>query len=116
MVDSSMALIQNLRHRGPDDQQFYLRDDVGLIHTRLSIIELSTLGAQPYRFQNLVLAFNGEIYNYKEIREDLVKHGYSFISNSDTEVLIKAFHCWREKCMDHFIGMFAFSIYDEDNR
>jgi len=108
------ALIQNLRHRGPDDQQFYLRDDVGLIHTRLSIIELSTLGAQPYRFENLVLAFNGEIYNYREIRQDLVKHGYSFISNSDTEVLIKAFHCWREKCMDHFIGMFAFSIYDEE--
>jgi asparagine synthase (glutamine-hydrolysing) len=106
-------VIEKLRHRGPDDQQFYVKNDVGLIHTRLSIIELSKLGKQPYRFQNLVLAFNGEIYNYKDVRERLVGSGYSFISNSDTEVLIKSFHCWREKCMDHLIGMFAFAIYDE---
>lgn len=107
------VLIDKLRHRGPDDQQFFQKQDVGLIHTRLSILELTSLGTQPYRFENLVLVFNGELYNYKGVREELKKIGYSFQSNSDTEVLIKSFHCWREKCVDHFIGMFAFSIYDE---
>ncbi len=107
------ALIKSLHHRGPDDQRFYTKDDVGLIHTRLSIIELSELGSQPYKFENLILVFNGELYNYKEVREELKQLGYSFRSNSDTEVLIKAFHCWAEKCLDHFIGMFAFGIYNE---
>jgi asparagine synthase (glutamine-hydrolysing) len=107
------ALTASLRHRGPDDQRFYVRQDVGLVHTRLSILELSELGAQPYRFENLVLVFNGELYNYKEVRETLQKKGYTFQSNSDTEVLIKAFHCWREKCVSWFIGMFAFAVYEE---
>ena len=106
-------LIDKLRHRGPDDQQFYRNNDVGLIHTRLSVIELSELGSQPYHFENLVVVFNGELYNYKEVREELKVLGYSFQSNSDTEVLIKAFHCWREASVSHFIGMFAFSVYDE---
>jgi asparagine synthase (glutamine-hydrolysing) len=109
------GLMNKLQHRGPDDQRFYQRNDVGLIHTRLSIIDLSELGSQPYRFENFVLVFNGEIYNYKEVRQKLKMLGYSFQSNSDTEVLIKAFHCWREECVHHFIGMFAFSIYDEQN-
>ena len=106
------VLMDRLAHRGPDDQRFYHRGDVGLVHTRLSIIELSELGSQPYYFENLILVFNGELYNYKEIRQDLIKKGYSFVSDSDTEVLIKAFHCWGEQCVDHFIGMFAFAIYD----
>lgn len=107
------AIMSKLQHRGPDDQQFYSQTDVGLIHTRLSVIELSQLGAQPYKFENLVLVFNGELYNYKEVRDELKKLGYSFQSNSDTEVLIKAFHCWGENCINRFIGMFAFSIYNE---
>lgn len=107
------SVIDSLYHRGPDEQNSYAREDVGLIHTRLSIIDVSGLGSQPYKFENLVLVFNGELYNYREIREDLKKKGYHFQSNSDTEVLIKAFHCWREHCVDRFIGMFAFSIYDE---
>src|SRR5204863_3481672 len=111
--DQIDSLILRLKHRGPDAHQFYVKDDIGLIHTRLSIIELSDLGSQPYKFDNLVLTYNGEIYNYAEVREKLKTEGYSFISNSDTEVLIKAFHCWREKCVHHFIGMFAFAVYDE---
>ena len=86
-------VMSSLHHRGPDGQGFYQHQDVGLIHTRLSIIELSDLGSQPYRFEELVLIINGELYNYQEVREDLKKKGYSFQSNSDTEVLIKAFHC-----------------------
>lgn len=109
------AVQSKLKHRGPDEQQVYLKKDVGLLHSRLSIIELSSLGSQPYKFENLVLILNGELYNYKEVREDLKKRGYHFISNSDTEVLIKAFHCWKEKCVDHFIGMFAFCVYDEQH-
>jgi asparagine synthase (glutamine-hydrolysing) len=107
------ALTACLRHRGPDDQRAYRHNDVGLVHTRLSILDLSELGAQPYRFESLVLVFNGELYNYKEVRNELQKKGYTFRSNSDTEVLIKAFHCWREQCISRFIGMFAFAIYEE---
>src|ERR1700712_393781 len=102
--------LTRLKHRGPDAQGFYHSNRNGLLHTRLSIIELSPLGAQPYYYEDLVLVYNGEIYNYEEVRTLLVGQGYSFNSNSDTEVLIKAFHCWREKCVDHFIGMFAFAI------
>jgi asparagine synthase (glutamine-hydrolysing) len=106
-------LTARLRHRGPDDQRHYTNNHVGLIHTRLSIIDLTEGGAQPYRFENLVIVFNGELYNYKEVRETLVKHGYTFQSNSDTEVLLKAFHKWGEQCVHQFIGMFAFAVYDE---
>jgi asparagine synthase (glutamine-hydrolysing) len=107
------AVLDSLRRRGPDEKATYLNKDVGLIHTRLSIIELSHLGSQPYKYESLVLIHNGELYNYREVRSSLMKEGYSFQSNSDTEVLIKAFHCWREKCVERFIGMFAFGIYDE---
>jgi asparagine synthase (glutamine-hydrolysing) len=107
-------LIARLKHRGPDDQRFYQKDNVGLVHARLSIIDLTEGGAQPYRFEKLVIVYNGELYNYKEVREDLKKHGYTFQSNSDTEVLLKAFHCWQEQCVDRFIGMFAFAVYHEE--
>ncbi len=107
------ALLQILKHRGPDAQSFCVHEDVGLLHTRLSILELTDLGAQPYFFENLSLTFNGEIYNFSEVKEELKKSGYSFISHSDTEVLIKAFHRWGERCVDRFIGMFAFAVYDK---
>jgi asparagine synthase (glutamine-hydrolysing) len=106
-------LILRLKHRGPDDQRFYHHNHVGLVHTRLSIIDLTEGGAQPYQFENLIIVYNGELYNYKEVREELRKLGYTFQSNSDTEVLLKAFHCWKEQCIDRFIGMFAFAVYDE---
>ena len=108
-------VLSALRHRGPDSEGTYQSPDgeTGLLHTRLSIIDLSALGTQPYVFENLVLTFNGEIYNYVEVRTLLQKRGYQFVSHSDTEVLIKAFHCWREKCVDHLIGMFAFAVYDQ---
>jgi asparagine synthase (glutamine-hydrolysing) len=109
-------LTQCMLHRGPDDQRNYLGEKIGLIHTRLSVIEVSPLGAQPYRFENLVLIFNGELYNYREVREELIKKGYTFQSDSDTEVLIKAFHCWREQSVHKFIGMFAFALYEEDSK
>jgi asparagine synthase (glutamine-hydrolysing) len=100
-----------LHHRGPDASGIFQSDRAGLIHTRLSVIELSSLGAQPYEYENLVLVFNGEIYNYAEVRQQL-RPQYSFQSNSDTEVLIKAFHKWGMASVDRFIGMFAFAVYD----
>jgi asparagine synthase (glutamine-hydrolysing) len=99
--------------RGPDDFGYHLEDGVGLGHRRLAIIDLSPLGHQPMRFESLVVVFNGEIYNYREVAEELVRRGYSFTSSSDTEVVLKAFHCWGPGCVTRFIGMFAFALYDE---
>ena len=105
-------------HGGPDDAGVYLHSggasSVAFGHRRLSIIELSDLGHQPMKFNNLTIIFNGEIYNYAEIREELLKQGYSFTSGSDTEVILKAFHKWGYSCVDKFIGMWAFAIYDEN--
>ena len=106
-------ITNTLHHRGPDAFGFYYENEVGLGHRRLSIIELSELGAQPYKYEQLVLVFNGELYNYQEVKKDLEKEGYQFNSNSDTEVLIKAFHKWKEKAVDRFVGMFAFAVYDK---
>jgi asparagine synthase (glutamine-hydrolysing) len=112
------AMTDAIAYRGPDDQGHFVKgfshSTVGLGHRRLSILDLSVLGHQPYRFGNLVLVFNGEIYNFKEIRETLRKKGYSFESNSDTEVIIKAYHAFGIRCVDMFIGMFCFSLLDED--
>lgn len=105
-----------LKHRGPDYTGYYQDDRFSFIHWRLSIIDLSDKANQPYRFENLVLLFNGELYNYREVAEELKQHGYEFSSNSDTEVLIKAFHFWRTAAVHRFIGMFAFSVYDTHSK
>ncbi|MBV8686768.1 MAG: asparagine synthase (glutamine-hydrolyzing) [Alphaproteobacteria bacterium] len=107
------AMTGAIARRGPDDCGYYLEDGVGLGHRRLSIIDLSPLGHQPMRFERLVTVFNGEIYNYREVAEELVRRGYSFTSSSDTEVVLKAFHCWGPRCVERFIGMFAFALWDE---
>ncbi|MEA3048197.1 MAG: hypothetical protein QOG84_33 [Sphingomonadales bacterium] len=105
-----------IARRGPDDCGHHLEDGVGLGHRRLSIIDLSPLGHQPMRFEHLVTVYNGEIYNYREVAEELAARGYSFTSTSDTEVLLKAFHCWGPRCVERFTGMFAIAIYDEAER
>jgi asparagine synthase (glutamine-hydrolysing) len=102
----------SIARRGPDDFGLYLEDGVGLGHRRLSIIDLSPAGHQPMRFENLMTVYNGEIYNYREIAQELIARGYSFESSSDTEVVLKAFHCWGPQCVERFIGMFAIAIYD----
>ena len=107
-----------LQHRGPDGAGIYydVVDGVGLVHRRLSIIDLSADAAQPFLFENLITIYNGEIYNFAEIRKELELKGYLFQTSSDTEVLIKAFHCWGEKSVEHFIGMFAFAIFDKSTK
>lgn len=102
-----------IRRRGPDDSGVFFEDGVALGHRRLSIIDLSAAGHQPMEFEQLVIIFNGEIYNYKEVQKELQKEGYSFSSSSDTEVVIKAFHCWGPDCVNRFIGMFAIAIYNK---
>ncbi|MBL6448893.1 asparagine synthase (glutamine-hydrolyzing) [Fulvivirga sp. 29W222] len=113
------AMTDELIHRGPDDSGIHFEDNeyaqIGLGHRRLSILDLSMLGHQPMQFQQYTVVFNGEIYNFKEIAELLSQKGYKFKSHSDTEVLLKAFDCWGTKAVDHFIGMFAFVLYDKNN-
>lgn len=108
-----------LRHRGPDDAGVWRSHDarVGLAHRRLSILELSPLGHQPMCSADgrYVIVFNGEIYNYRELKSALEKLGAAFSSDSDTEVLLAAYRYWGEACLSRLNGMFAFAIYDQGN-
>jgi len=105
-----------LSHRGPDDAGCWLSADgrVALAHRRLSIIDLSPAGHQPMVADdgNLVITFNGEIYNYRSLRIELDNIGYSFSGHSDTEVILAAYRQWGTRCVEHLNGMFAFAIYD----
>jgi asparagine synthase (glutamine-hydrolysing) len=110
------AMTQAISRRGPDDCGYFLEEGVGLGHRRLSIIDLSDCGHQPMEFGTLVTVFNGEIYNYREVQAELAQLGYTFVSSSDTEVVLKAFHRWGPECVNRFIGMFAMAIYDRAER
>ena len=103
-------------NRGPDDGHIYLTKSLALGHRRLKIFDLSNLGMQPMVDSDLGLAlvFNGAIYNFTELREVLKSKGYSFISNSDTEVLLKAYHAWGKECVHRIYGMFAFAIWEQN--
>ncbi|TDC46656.1 N-acetylglutaminylglutamine amidotransferase [Jiangella ureilytica] len=102
--------------RGPDDSGAYAHGSLALGHRRLSIIDLSPYGHQPMIDAELGLTviFNGCIYNYRELRDELRGHGYRFFSTSDTEVIAKAYHRWGEDFVDHLIGMFALAIHERD--
>jgi asparagine synthase (glutamine-hydrolysing) len=103
--------------RGPDDDGLVAQGPVALGHRRLAIVDLSERGAQPMRDQELglTIVFNGCIYNHDELRARLGTQGYRFFSRSDTEVILKAFHAWGERCVEEFKGMFAFCIRDHDS-
>ncbi|HQQ95912.1 MAG TPA: asparagine synthase (glutamine-hydrolyzing) [Cyclobacteriaceae bacterium] len=107
-----------MSYGGPDDAGIYLDREAQLAlgHRRLSIIELTAMGHQPMRFQHLEIVFNGEIYNYKEVREQLKLEGYQFESDSDTEVILRAYHRWGTRCCDKFRGMWAFAIWNKEKR
>jgi asparagine synthase (glutamine-hydrolysing) len=91
---------------------------IGLVHRRLSILDLSAGGHQPmsYNSGKYTIVFNGEIYNYKELKNELLKKGFLFISDSDTEVILAAYNYWGENCVNHFVGMWAFAIYDQEKQ
>jgi len=105
-----------LEPRGPDGHGLWHDGPVALAHRRLAIIDLTETGAQPMvdRELRLVTVFNGCIYNYRQLREELAADGYRFFSSSDTEVIAKAYHRWGTSCVDHFFGMFAFAILEQD--
>lgn len=110
----------SLQHRGPDDQGHLLlgsdKSLLGLAHTRLSILDLSEAGHQPMRFGPFTIVFNGEIYNFKEIRDDLIAEGHALLTECDTEVILHAFAEWGIDCLSRFIGMFAFALHDASTR
>jgi asparagine synthase (glutamine-hydrolysing) len=102
-----------IAHRGPDSEGFYHGSNFSLGHRRLSIIGLGKEGHQPMDFQSkYILSFNGEIYNYIEIKLELEKTGYTFNTNTDTEVILAAYDKWGDKCVDRFNGMWSFVIYN----
>jgi len=107
-----------IAHRGPDGEGFYTDGGVGLGHRRLSIIDLSASGHQPMAnaSADLVITYNGEVYNFQKLRVELEALGYQFHSRTDTEVVLYAYQEWGEKCVDHFNGMFAFAIFDRERR
>lgn len=109
------AMTDCIAHRGPDGEGFYIKNNLGLGHRRLSIIDMST-GNQPMLSddESIVLIFNGEIYNYIELREELIGLGYDFKTSSDTEVVIKAYQHWGHDCQQYFNGMWAFALWDKD--
>ncbi|MFN4993126.1 MAG: asparagine synthase (glutamine-hydrolyzing) [Bacteroidota bacterium] len=101
-----------IAHRGPDDEGFYFDQNIALGHRRLSIIDLSKDGHQPMASgDDLVIIFNGEIYNYIELRKELTDAGYTFRTKTDTEVILNAYRHWGEDCLHKFNGMWAFVIY-----
>ncbi|MBW3012494.1 asparagine synthase (glutamine-hydrolyzing) [Candidatus Woesearchaeota archaeon] len=105
-----------LKHRGPDQNGFYTDSKASLGHQRLSILDLSEKGRQPMSNADgsILITYNGEVYNFQEIREELEKKGYRFASNTDTEVIIYAYQEYGTKCTQLFNGMFAFCIYDKN--
>ncbi|MBF0466914.1 MAG: asparagine synthase (glutamine-hydrolyzing) [Nitrospirae bacterium] len=105
------AMADTLYHRGPDDEGFWINNEASLGHRRLSILDLK-YGHQPMSGRDgSVIVFNGEIYNYKELRGELMQKGVIFQTNSDTEVLLNAYKIWGTACLLKFIGMFAFAIW-----
>lgn len=118
--DSLVSSRDLMSHRGPDDSGVWWSKDsqVGFAHRRLSIIDLTEGGHQPMisSKNDLAIIFNGEIYNFIELKEILGDKGFKFSSNSDTEVILAAYKYWGNECVDHFTGMFSFAIYDSKER
>jgi len=104
-------------HRGPDHQGSWIHENVAFAHQRLSIIDLSERSNQPLVKDDLTIIFNGEIYNYNEIKARLEnQHGVRFITSGDTEVALEAYRHWGKGCLQHFIGMFTFAIYSQSRK
>jgi asparagine synthase (glutamine-hydrolysing) len=106
-----------IEHRGPDSEGFYFEKNFAFGHRRLSILDLSSDGHQPMHYlDKYVITYNGEVYNYLEIKEELLQNGYIFKSHTDTEVIIASYDMWGEECVHKFNGMWSFAIYDKEKR
>jgi asparagine synthase (glutamine-hydrolysing) len=117
-LDKLNAATKAIEHRGPDSQGKYVSDDkaVGFGHTRLSIVDLLDRSNQPMHKHDLVIIFNGEVFNFKEITRELASFGYKFTTTSDTEMVLSAFDKWGVDCVKRFNGFFAFAIYDKNRK
>lgn len=105
------------RHRGPDDEGEYIEKTVALGHRRLSIFDLSAAGHQPMLYkEKYVISYNGEVYNYPELKKELKKEGYRFFSNTDTEVILAAYDRWGIECLHRFNGFWAFALYNIETK
>ena len=111
--ESLQRMLSCIDFRGPDNRQTWLDGQIGFAHARLAIIDLSSAGSQPMVDSelDLVLVFNGVIYNYSELRSQLESYGYRFFSTSDSEVILKAYHRWQQACVEKLDGIFAFAIW-----
>ena len=114
------SMLEKLRHRGPDDWGFWWSENRRFFmgHRRLSIIDLSKAAVQPMHSDNgrFTVVFNGELYNYKEIKSKLIKKGVAFKTESDTEVLLASYLKWGERCVEFFNGMFSFAVFDRGDQ
>jgi asparagine synthase (glutamine-hydrolysing) len=110
-------LLRPLEARGPDGAGVVVQGSLGFGHRRLSILDLATNSQQPMLDSELGLGivFNGCIYNFKELRKELLEAGYRFFSDGDTEVILKAYHAWGRRCVERFLGMFAFAVWERDS-
>lgn len=109
-------MLSSMEHRGPDASGIFNQGALTVGHNRLSIIDLSSEANQPFEYGDYVIVFNGEVYNYIEIKEVLIQKGYQFRTMSDTEVVVAAYAEWGKKCVNEFIGMWAFSIWDMNKK
>ncbi len=118
LYDLVGSMKESLSYGGPDDHGIFIdeKNNLGFGHRRLSILDLSFAGHQPMEFGKYVITYNGEIYNYREIATELIENGYEIKTDSDTEVILKAFDCWNYKCVDKFRGMFSFGIWNKDEK
>jgi asparagine synthase (glutamine-hydrolysing) len=116
-IEKLKRFTNSLSHRGPDDGSYWIDDSgfLGLGHRRLSILDLSASGNQPMRYANnrYKIIYNGEVFNFLELKKELEKKNYHFTTTSDTEVMLAAYDYWGTDCLNKFNGMWAFAIWDE---
>lgn len=117
-LDLLNAMNQAQFHRGPDEGGVWSDEGIGLAHRRLSIIDLSSAGRQPMSNEDgsVMVVFNGEIFDFQALREELIQAGHVFKSHSDTEVIVHGWEQWGEKCIEHFRGMFGIAIWDANKK
>ena len=114
--EQTLKMLNKILHRGPEATKVYTTGPVSLGHNRLKIIDLSDEANQPFEWEDIVLCYNGEVYNYIELRAELEKAGARFRTHSDTEVICAAYKQWGEDCVNHFMGMWAFALWDKAKR
>jgi asparagine synthase (glutamine-hydrolysing) len=115
-LDLLEKMLASIAHRGPDARGKWNEENIFLGQNRLSIIDLTVASNQPFFYEDFVITYNGEVYNYIEVREELIKRGYKFHTEGDTEVICAAYKEYGERCVEHFMGMWAFALWDKKEK